>query len=218
MKYLQEKFNKNLLKNTPCCLLGGGPSMTNFNFSKTHGMFVIGTNKSCLHFPVHINYNMDMNFYTYITQKQHRNNIHARDVGLWQKYNGVKAMLEQGKFKFDNQFYAVKHNTKHEISLDIAEGIYPGTNSGFGALMLAISLGAKLIHLYGYDFYTDNTVAPTHYKEHGGYYWHEGSNIDSKLLRFINNFNEFADKIKALGIKVINKNINSKLECFEKEI
>ena len=96
------------------------------------------------------------------------------------------------------------------MSKDITHGIYGGNNSGFGALMLAIALGANPIYLLGYDMKIESK---THW--HSGYPNQNAEKLRNRLLIFKKQFEEFANPIKKLGIDIVNLNPNSALSCFK---
>jgi hypothetical protein len=101
------------------------------------------------------------------------------------------------------------------ISFDLEKGIWAGSNSGFGALMLAIALGCTKIGLLGYDLKIDSTNNKTHW--HNGYDFQQVDSLQTKLERFKMCFEEFSDSIAKLGIDVINLNSDSDLKCFRKD-
>lgn len=143
-----------------CFLIGGGPSLRDPFFVKfldeyicTRKFLSIGINKAFVWNPT-INYSMDYSFWKDIKQQKD-----------WIDYKGLKVFLRRRKDTFDDSIYVVNEINEKKISLDLKAGIYPGNNSGFGGLMLAIALGCKRIWLLGYDLMT--TKEHTHW--HGGY-------------------------------------------------
>lgn len=203
-------------KGQRCFLLAGGLSLENFNPNLLANELTIGINKSFLHFNPTINYSMDRVFHNLVTIPSDDANEQMYVEG-WRKYTKPKVFLTplDGK-PYAADVYVVKRMEEKCISLDLAKGIYPGSNSGFGALMLAIALGASPILLLGYSMKTvvKNGVERTHF--HNGY---AGQNLEAfrrRLVRFKNQFAEFAPKIKELGIEVINLDPDSAMDCFPK--
>jgi hypothetical protein len=88
-------------------------------------------------------------------------------------------------------------------------GIYCGCNSGFGAIQLAIWLGATRIYLLGFDMHAKEG---THY--HGGY--GDGSTVDYniQLDLFRKELEAFAPQIAEAGVSVVNLSQGSSLTCF----
>ena len=126
------------------------PSLHKFNYKLLKDEFTIGINKIFTVFNPTIIYCMDTKFYNYISEpgKREQREIHNK----WLEYNGYKVFLcPRRKYIFDKDIYVVDRIDGKVISLDVGEGIYPGRNSGFGALTLAMSLGCRNIALLGYD-------------------------------------------------------------------
>ena len=196
-----------------CFLIGGGPSLENFNPSLLKDELVIGTNKAFLKFNSTINYAMDIGFFNRITNPSFNTELERKTRTAWNSYGGIKLFLQvMPKFNFGDGIFVVKKLADRQISLDIEKGIYPGKNSGFGALMLAISLGATKIGLVGYDLKVDLEREKTHW--HDGYLNQTPRGLQRKLDNFRLEFEEFAPAIRQLGIEVVNLNPDSALRCF----
>lgn len=206
-----------------CFLLGGGPSLSLFNYSKLKDHFTIGINKIFKVFSPNIIYCMDTKFYTYIYLPKERKL--AGDYNLleqWKNCPSQKMFLSHATdplvrkkssiFKEEDKITLIPRIRSRTVSLDIKQGIYPGSNSGFGAMMLAIAMGYKEIYLLGYDMKT--TEGKTHF--HNGYINQTVLSQSRHLEQFRKQFDSFADTIKKAGIQVINLNPDSALTCFEK--
>ncbi len=203
-------------KGQRCFLLAGGLSLENFDPHLLDNELTIGINKSFLLFNPTVNYSMDRVFHNLVTMPT-EDGEEQKYVEGWKKYTKPKLFLSplDGK-PYAADVFIVKRLEEKCISLDLAKGIYPGSNSGFGALMLAIALGANPILLLGYTMKTvvKNGVERTHF--HNGY---SGQNLDAfrrRLVRFAAQFAEFAPRIKQMGIEVINLDPNSAMDCFPK--
>jgi len=211
-KKITEIFSNSFLVGKRCFLLAGGPSLKGFNYSVLKNEFTIGINKTFTVFSPNINYSMDLKFYNYISKpgnEQEQKKIHAQ----WLDYTGYKVFLCPKKsYNFEDNLYVVDRIDERVLSFDLTKGIYGGNNSGFGALMLAISLGSKVIYLLGYDFKMSGDS--THW--HSGYWNQNSTSYDRKLFRFKQLFDEFASHIKDLGIEIVNLNVDSELNCFSK--
>jgi hypothetical protein len=200
-----------------CFLFGGGPSLENFDASLLANELTIGVNKSFLHFNPTINYSMDRVFFNLVTtsSEDSREQVY---VDGWRKYTNHKIFISPMDGKpYSDDVLIVKRLTERCISLDLDKGIYPGSNSGFGALMLAIALGSSPILLLGYTLKVE--VKPdgkkkTHF--HNGYSDQNVDGFERRLVRFKTQFEEFAPDIKKLGIEVINLDVTSALDCFPK--
>ncbi|MHA2023967.1 MAG: hypothetical protein ACTSWQ_09935 [Candidatus Thorarchaeota archaeon] len=200
-------------KGNPCFLVGGGPSLRDFNFEILNGKLTIGVNKAFLRCFCTVNYAMDIKFYNYV---HYRRNNGSEDVNrLWKEYSGIKLFLSPDrKIPLFEDIYIINRIKEEHISLDMGAGIYAGTNSGFGALMLAVMLGANPVYLLGYDMRTIPENNVTHW--HDGYPRQSPRNLQRKLDKFMEVFEKFAPQIKELGIEVINLCPDSKLDCFPK--
>lgn len=206
--------------NQDCFLLAGGPSLKGFDFKRLDGKFTIGVNKIFKIFHPNIIYCMDRKFYNYLHLPAERKLTEdANILNEWLTSPAIKAFLspstspKKNERFFKESFIEVIPRISNKcISFDINEGIYPGTNSGFGALSLAIALGFKKIYLLGYDLKINGK--DTHF--HKGY---PNQSIDTQQ-RHLNNFKRtfefFAPKIKEAGVTVINLTPDSALTCFDK--
>ncbi len=202
-----------------CFIIGGGPSVKEINLDKLNGELVIGINKAFVHKQVIVNYAMDHNFYESLVHPC-KDQMSIQLSNLWRSFGGIKLFLKRESDVYDG-VYTIKKIDKKVISYDPAIGIYSGSNSGFGAMMFAISLGCKHIGLIGYDMKIDRLNDRTH--------WHDGyphsktmsrkevlDSEERKLSKFMKEFDEFAPTINNSKIKVMNLNPNSDLCCFEK--
>lgn len=187
-----------------CFIIGGGESLVGFDFSKLDNELTIGINKVFQFYPkVKIDYLMDILFYNKILEDKEL-------LEKWKEFKGIKVFLSPSNVKnLEKDVFLIKRLKDFEISLDLEKGIYGGNNSGFGALMLAIALGADPIYLLGYDFKCDSQ---SHW--HGGY----GDNRDLvkyrvRLERFMPDFEKLSTKIGNDPL-IINLSLVSKLNCF----
>lgn len=198
-----------------CFIIGGGPSLSGFNYSILDNELTIGINKAFVGYHAVVNYSMDPRFYDMVTYQSPTDPKVKMLHQEWLRYHGIKVFMRHNdKLKFDSTVYYVNDLGKVAVSFDLDAGIYKGNNSGCGALMLAIGLGCDKIGLLGYDMKID--------KEHDKTHWHDGydfgcnSSFHEKLDNFIDCFNEIADAISDHNIKVFNLNPDSKLTCFPK--
>jgi len=213
-KPITEVLSSTSWKDCRCLIIGGGPSLAGFDFRRIKDELTIGINKSFTRFPTTLNYAMDIGFYNqvaYPVEKPELLQLHQQ----WKVYRGIKVFLERPKFKLDSSVYVVKDIKDKVLSFDLEKGIHGANNSGFGALMLAIALGATRIGLLGYDMKVDNVVKRTHW--HEGYPNQQFKSMQSKLNKFKVPFEELAPAIVDAGITVVNLNVNSGLSCFLKD-
>ena len=199
-------------QNQRCFILGGGPSLTGFDFNTIKDENTIGINKAFTVFPdTKINYSMDLKFYKEIQARKTEED--KKLYNSWTDYKGIKVFLKtSNNFVFDKDIIVLNKLSQKAISFDVSKGVYAGSNSGFGALMLSISLGCKQIFCLGYDFNVDTVNKKTHF--HSGYRGQTVENFSRKLERFRGNFEEFASNLKDNNIDIVNLNPNSALRCF----
>lgn len=206
--------------NNTCFLLGGGPSLEGFDYSLLDGKVTIGVNKTFKQYHPTMLYCMDRRFFVYIHSDKS------------QKINGDECLLEEwlacpskkyfiasntagnntSKFFKGEPIIVIPRLPNKCISMDIKKGIYPGNNSGFGAMMLAIALGYKTIYLLGFDF----KIAGKKTHCHNGYKNQKLDNQQRHLDTFRRLFDSFSVDLKNAGINVINLNPNSALNSYEK--
>lgn len=213
-KPITDILNSNSWKGRRCFILAGGPSLSNFNFDILKDEITIGINKAFIEFSTTLNYSLDKKFYCYVTGAHTHPDL--KDLPRqWSEYAGLKVfLLESSNKSTYKDVYTVKRKITSGISFSLDEGIISKSNSGFGAIMLAIALGANPIYLLGYDMKIVD----------GKTHWHEGyPNQDSvkiftsKLDKYNRRFEEYAPRIEEAGISVINLSHNSALECFDKD-
>lgn len=192
-------------KNKHCFIIGGGESLEGFDFGRIKDEFTIGINKSFLYFNSTFLYVADTDYYTEIQND-------ADMVSKWREFNGIKVMPSPQIEHTIPDCYVVRRNNLLTIPTSFNDGINPGNNSGFGALMLAISLGFSIIYLLGYDLKCQNR---THW--HEGYQGQKLECQNQKLHSFLTPFILLSSAIKRHGTIVINLNPESALPCFHKK-
>ena len=210
---ITEVFNSNSFKNCPCYIVGGGETVQQYDLSKLDNELTIGINKAFQFYPkVKINYSMDSDFYEAMKSGRYNdpNPSHEPIWDAWMKYEGKRIFLApMERKKYGEEVYLVRRQHAPKISRDLEEGIYGGQNSGVGALLLAIALGANPIYLLGYDMQVD---IKTHW--HNGYPNRNIEDFREKLIGYRTEIEKLAPTIKEQGIAVLNLNPNSGLRCF----
>jgi hypothetical protein len=218
VKYINEVLPTGSWKDRRCFIICGGPSLENFNFDQLNGELVLGVNKAFEVSPT-INYAMDMKFHDYLYSPPADDKEGKRLSEAWKNYGGIKVFLQLApKIPFKSDIVVVKRINAKCVSQDLNKGIYAGSNSGFGALMIAIALGANPIYLLGLDL----KVRKSHdgKAENAKTHWHKGYPRQSvgvllrKLKRYKILFEEFASTIEGIGVKVVNLGPDSELKCF----
>jgi len=190
-------------KGKRCFILGGGPSLCGFDFKQLEDEYTIGINRVYENMDCSILFAMDGRFFNWIRDGKYGKHALSR----FRNFHGVKFWLDVANLNIHDVFY-IRAIGRQGLSWKLEEGLYNGNNSGYGALNLALTLGANPIYLLGFDMSFDKGKG--HY--HNG---HPTPFKESMMGSFKPSFNNAAAEIRTHGIKVININRNSKLKCFE---
>jgi len=190
----------------PCFIIGGGPSLVGFDFERLRARGrVIAINKAFIYAPfADVVFFMDhASFYGWL-----KHGMFGPDaIKAWDDFNGFRVFLNlRGREVKDA--YSVRSLGKIGLPTSLRNGLYHGSNSGFGAIGLAICMGADPIYLLGYDLGNKGNV--THF--HGGY---GRPQPETSLRSFKQNLETLAGLITKRGWpKVINLNPSSALTAF----
>lgn len=176
-------------------IIGGGPSLKHFDWSRLEGKKVIAINRAFEVLPnADVLYWTDSRFY-----KWYRKEIN--------KFPGLKITCRSFH---DKPSDVVLLKANNAIKMDIRPGfISHGNNSGYGAINLAVKLGAKKIYLLGYDMKSNTN--DSHW--HSGYSSKHNHNIYIKMMK---HFDSVPEQLKKLNITCFNANIKSELTTFRK--
>lgn len=131
-----------------CFILGGGPSLRGFDFAQLAGEKVIGINRAFQFWPeAQINFAMDVDFHGWVRR--------SHLAAAWAEFKGLKVWLDMVGYPFSEEILTVNSLGEQGIPTSLVDGIYHGANSGYGAIQLALLLGAAPIYLLGYDMQFD---------------------------------------------------------------
>jgi hypothetical protein len=206
-------FKSNQWKNEKCFLIGGGESVNKWDLNKLTKVRVIGVNKAFLRYSyLDILYFMDIPLYEAIKQRKidefEKEEVYKR----WQEFKGVKVCLSPlNYYPADRDIYFIKRSYIPLVSREITK-VYGGACSGFGALMLAIILGANPIYLLGYDLKVENNK--THW--HKGYKNQKVEEFKNNLITYKKQFELFSKIFKSIGISIfiVGDKEDTALTCF----
>lgn len=190
----------------PCFLVGGGPSLRNFDFERLRNQGrVIAINRAYEFMPwADMLFFMDFTFWQY----EHQDPVRLEK---WNSFKGPKVFLNLMGRKFED-CYSVKALSRSGISISHTAGLYHGNNSGFGALQLALSLGCRPIYLLGFDMTKQGNKSGTGEKTH----WHDGYGKITSLatpLNFRRDFELVAMRLRDFPF-IYNLNPASGLKVF----
>lgn len=172
-------------------LVGGGPSLRGFDWSRLEGKRVIAINRAFQVIPwAEIVYFSDSQFW------------------LWFKnelvlHGGRKITVAK-----------IDHPAVERYKADGPKGLATkpgrlrtGNSSGYAAINLAVHMGARRIVLLGYDM--EFAKSGTH--------WHDGYPVATRkksLGLMLPYFETLVEPLQELDIAVVNANLHSKITCF----
>lgn len=187
-----------------CFIIGGGESLEDFEFSRLAGELVIGVNRAYERFDCTIMFATDAQYHRWIKGGQ----LGAEAKKRFEEFKGHKVWLDSARYCHKGVHRLTGLNG-HGLSFSMKAGLKHGGNSGYGALNLAVCLGANPIYLLGFDM-----------KGKGGKqaHWHNGYPVmqpDAVYKKFKTYFETAAPILKKRGIKVVNLNPDSALKCFD---
>lgn len=184
-------------------VIGGGPSLTGFDFSRLKGEYAVGCNMAFLHNPT-VNLIFDLRLMEKLS-------VDPR----WAAYDGAKCWLnseipqEKGRFPGVVELQeCMTFDMKQKWGFSLRNGIWRGTNAGASALNLCEILGANPIYLLGFDFRGE---AGKEANWHSGEYppdWNRDDEVYEKYKQ------DFWDNILNIKAEVVNLNLDSGLGCF----
>lgn len=177
-------------------IVGGGPSLQGFDFSRLRGARIIAVNRAFEYLPfADILFSMDNRYYGEI-----------RMTKEFRGFRGRKVWINTMNFHYEG-VETLKIYDVPGMSPSVASGISTGGNSGYAALNLALLLGADPVYLLGFDFKAAN----------GRSHFHPGYRFVShpeKLDAWRARLEAVAPSILATGRRVINLSTNSALTGF----
>lgn len=183
-----------IFKNETIYLIGGGPSLKNFDWIRLSGKKTIAINKAFLHHQTaDVMYWTDTRFYTW-----HKHEIDS--------FKGLKYTIRKGLYEDD--IMLLKRGAKHGLS-KANDTLAHGNNSGYAAINLAYHLGAKNIVLLGYDM--GNVGKESHF--HDGYPTKATSN-EVYTNQFLPGFNSLKVGLDKTKVNVFNACPTSRLTVF----
>lgn len=202
----------------PCFVVGGGPSLHDFEWPLLKGRRTIGINRAFEKFDPTIIFSMDTRFLNWLQKDKY--DVMPDGAGAKEKFRcsqAYKVWLATYRLELPPEFFIVLVKGNYELGLkaftfSMEEGLGHGNNSGYAALNLAVCLGADPIYLLGFDCNHDVKFGRTH--------WHSGHPLEQKrstVRDFIPFFNRAAERLRHTDFHVVNLNPGSALECFPKQ-
>ncbi len=187
---------KPIWKGETVFIIGGGPSLSKFDFNRLRDKNTLAINKAVQTCPwADILYWTDSRVYSWL-----KNDIN--------KFQGDKYTIKP--FNTPPSVKVLKNTGANGLELD-PSGIKHGNNSGYAAINLAYHLGVKRIVLLGFDM--GNLGAKSHYHEGYPVSMTMNKTYESKMLPV---FNSLVKPLKENGVEVINASMVSKIKCFKR--
>lgn len=182
-------------RNETVYLVGGGPSLKGMNWDVLRDKRIIAINRAFQVVPwADVMYWTDAQFYRW----------YRRDID---KFTGLKVTCRP--VEAPGSDIILLQGTR-DTGLDMRPThICDGNNSGYGALNLAVKLGAGRIFLLGFDMHSKEGA--THW--HNGYSRRHNHTIYKRVIAY---FESAAPALEKLGVEVWNANPDSHLDCFKK--
>lgn len=202
-----DRFPDGAWRGQPCFIIGGGPSLKGFDFERLRGRRTIAINKAFYDAPfADIVFSMDRPLIDSLMSGQLGEN-YRRAFAL---FEGAKLWLDLSGHNYPADVYHLPAAGETGWTKSLSEGLFygPGGLSGYGALNLAMVLGADPIYLLGYDCAL-GPAGESNY--HSGY--PSGSNPDA-----MNIFRKALEAGAALlngRPRIVNLNPQSALRSFE---
>ena len=191
----------------PAFIVGGGPSLRGFDWSRLDGELSIGINRAYESYDPTIVFSMDNRYWNDIELAKYGEK--ARDK--FQVYDyGLKCWMDVANALYPNDIVTVGCCGPERWGESLRTGIGSGGNSGFGAVNIAFLLGANPIYLLGFDMKGMGDGRQAWF--HSGHIVNQG---DKVYKQFKQRFKDVAlPPIQISGRKVVNLYPESALTCF----
>ena len=189
------RFKKGSWKGRRCFIVGGGPSLKNFDWGLLKGELSIGINRAFEKFDPSIMFCMDTRLWGWVVRGDFGDEARTR----YENFRGHRVWVESPSFLFPD-----------DITVVPLRDISPcGSNSGHAAINLAVDLGASTVYLLGFDMRGDS--------KGGQKWWHEGypsTQSEGVYKTFIKALNDDAPRLSKTKTSVVNLTPRSALKCF----
>ena len=191
-----------------CFVIGGGPSLKGFDWSRLDGELAIGTNLAFLKCNPALLFSMDNRFLGWLQKRKYGQDVTDR----FDNYtHGYKVWLDNARREYPPDMLTIGCIGSHTWSPSLEQGIGSCGNSGYCALNLAVLLGASPIYLLGFDGKGNGRGKQA--------WWHMGHpEVQPERVygKFDVGFSQHAAPgARDAGAQVINLNTDSTYTCFE---
>jgi hypothetical protein len=192
-------------------IVGGGPSLKGFDFTRLKGRgVVVGANRAVLDIPCDMGVSVDQRFILWLDRRTQLREFSERSPFYICPPSSQASICQSALpcahiLKASNEFVwdeTVVHRT--------------GGTSGYCALDVVACRGAKRVVLLGFDYQPSRPVTgqPAQYHYHDGYPWVNGA--ENGWHQWARNFGPMNRRLEERDIQVINASPDSKISCFPK--
>ena len=185
--------------NNDCYIVGGGPSLTGFDWDNLNGKFTIAINRAYEILPeANIVYFTDDDFY-----QRHQKGMLAHKG---KKYRG---RLARQKVIKEPEVLELQLQPQPSGWSDQFGELYHGSNSGFACIQVAAQLGFKNIYLLGFDMMHQGTYQKGKNNCLGTTHWHDGHRrIDPPTAygMMLRHYHNMAPQVTKRQLNVVNVN------------
>lgn len=195
----------NMWKGRRCFVVGGGPSLKDFDWSLLKNELWIALNAAWLFGNPTIAYTHDLRCLKHFSKKEYRERWHQLPIRVHKHDFQIQGNKNGGKFK---GVIGLKASKGWGRSLET--GLFKSNNSGVGGLNLAEILGANPIYLLGFDMKTEAGANQFHNVYPDG--WRQKADVYKTFIKEFKRTRCFLRK----ETQVINLCPDSALDCFEK--
>ena len=213
-RFLWEVLPDGAWQDKPCFIIGGGPSFKDFDCELLRGYRTIGINRAYERFEPTVIFSMDLRFLMWVKTRRYG----LPQMEAFMRARSYKVWLTTYICSLSHELFIIPakggySQGHYEFTDSMLDGLGHGNNSGYGALNLAVCLGANPIYLLGFDM--------KHKEEQIGKssHWHNGHPIpqdEETVQKFIHYFVRIAPQLEKQKVRVVNLNPDSAMDCFEK--
>ena len=189
-------------------VIGGGPSLREFDFEKLRGAYVLAVKGSIFDIPwADAGFGLDMPRY-----KEWRDRLSDLPARVY--WAVPEDQLEKTGPPPSKNITFLKRLAGERLSDDPSE-IYGGGTSGFGALQICIHKRAKKIVLFGFDY--DGNYGPHQaFRHNDQHYLKRREQNERNWQVWATHFDVYVPYLREHGITVVNACPKSAIKSFQK--
>lgn len=192
----------------PVAVVGGGPSLVDFDFEKLRGAHVLAVKGSIFDIPwADAGFGLDMPRYN--EWRERLANLPARVYWAVPE----EQLARVGPPPSKNVTF-LRRLDGQDVSKE-PNAIYGGGTSGFGALQICMHKRAKKIVLFGFD-YDGNYDAHLGFRHNDVHYVRKREQNAYNWQLWATHFEVYVPHFQELGISVVNACPQSAIRCFQK--